>query len=453
MTGGTAMNTKLNRRTVLRGSMGGAVITVGLPLLDCFLNGNGTALAATGKALPTCFGHWYQSLGLNPGMWIPEKIGANYENNVQLKLFDPFRERMNIFSGMKYFLDGRPHETHTSTVQIATMGAVIDSGEIGPSLDSKIADVIGKDTRFRSLEVSVEGSRKSWSRRSGTSVNPSEPSPVALYKRLFGPEFRDPNAAEFTPDPMLMARRSVLSVITDQRHDIMRQVGAADRARMEEYFTSIREIEHRLELGLQKPEPMPTCQVPAPPEELEPSTVIDNVVHNGKLFAQLLAYALACDQTRVFNVASSGSWREAGTTYTWHTATHEEAIDQGVGRQKKVFWYLTIANKVFAEFLRALDGVREGPGTLLDRTLVLWQTDHEDARTHSIENIPIMTVGGAGGLMTTGIHVSAPGDPCTRVGLTVQQAFGVPIRTWGDRSNETTRTITEVMGSQDASSV
>ena len=64
-----------------------------------------------------------------------------------------------------------------------------------------------------------------------------------------------------------------------------------------------------------------------------------------------------------------------------------------------------------------------------------------------------MTVGGAGGLMTTGIHVSAPGDPCTRVGLTVQQAFGVPIRTWGDRSNETTRTITEVMGSQDASSV
>ena len=306
-------------------------------------------------------------------MWIPEKIGANYENNVQLKLFDPFRERMNIFSGMKYFLDGRPHETHTSTVQIATMGAVIDSGEIGPSLDSKIADVIGKDTRFRLWRFRLKGLGRVGVVRSGTSVNPfGGPRPWRCISVYLAPSSETPNAAEFTPDPMLMARRSVLSVITDQRHDIMRQVGAADRARMEEYFTSIREIEHRLELGLQKPEPMPTCQVPAPPEELEPSTVIDNVVHNGKLFAQLLAYALACDQTRVFNVASSGSWREAGTTYTWHTATHEEAIDQGVGRQKKVFWYLTIANKVFAEFLRALDGVREGPGTLLDRTLVLW---------------------------------------------------------------------------------
>ena len=60
-------------------------------------------------------------------MWIPDRVGPNYQNNVQLKVFDPFRDRMNIFSGMKYFLDGRPHETHTSSVQIATTGAVFDS--------------------------------------------------------------------------------------------------------------------------------------------------------------------------------------------------------------------------------------------------------------------------------------------------------------------------------------
>jgi hypothetical protein len=111
-----------------------------------------------------------------------------------------------------------------------------------------------------------------------------------------------------------------------------------------------------------------------------------------------------------------------------------------------VFRFLTTANELFAEFLTALDSVKEGEGTLLDRSLVLWQTDHEDARTHSIENIPIMTAGRAGGRIQTGLHVSSPGDPCTRVGLTVQQVLGVPINSWGDRSNQTTRTVAEIIG-------
>lgn len=436
---------KLGRRSVLRGAVGGAAVTVGLPILDRFLNGNGTAFAKTGAALPVCFGHYYQGLGLNPGLWIPEKIGANYENNVQLKVFDRFRDRMNLFSGMRYFLDGRPHETHTSTVQIASTGAVFDSGRIGPSLDSNIADVIGNKTRFRSIEVSPQGSRQSWSRRSATSINPSEPSPASLYMRVFGPEFKDPNAAEFTPDPMVMARRSVLSAVTEQRQDVMRQLDAADRIRLDEFFTSIREIEQRLDLELQQPAPLEACDIPVRPEEEKPSSVIDSVMHNGKIFAHLLAYAMACGQTRVFNVANSGFWREAGETYNWHTATHEEAVDESLGYQKKVYWFISKSNELFAEFLSVLDSVREGPGTLLDRTLVVWQSDHGDARTHSIENVPVMTAGGGAGLIKTGIHVAAPGDPCTRVGLTVQQALGVPISAWGDRSNETSRTITDIL--------
>jgi len=102
----------LSRRRVLRGTFGGAAVAVALPILNCNLNGNGTALAATGKALPNVFGHWYQGLGLSPGKWIPDRVGAGYQNNVQLKVFDPVKEKMNIFSGMRYFLDGRPHETH-----------------------------------------------------------------------------------------------------------------------------------------------------------------------------------------------------------------------------------------------------------------------------------------------------------------------------------------------------
>jgi len=77
--------------------------------------------------------------------------------------------------------------------------------------------------------------------------------------------------------------------------------------------------------------------------------------------------------------------------------------------------------------------------------LVLWQTDHGDARTHSLEESPIMTAGNAGGRMKSGMHVSAPGEACTRVGLTVHQIMGVPLNTWGTRSNETTKTFNEIL--------
>ena len=438
--------TTLTRRSALRGVMGGAAVTVGLPFLDCYLNNNGTALAATGAALPVVFGQWMQALGFNPGMWVPKKVGAGYENNVQLKLFDPLRDKINVYSGMKYFLDGRPHETHTSTVQIATTGAVFDSGPIGPSLDSKIADVIGTRTRFRSLEVSLDGSRGSWSRRSGTSINPSEPSPVALYGRIFGPEFKDPNAADFTPDPSVMARRSVLSAVEEQRKDLIKQVGVGDRARLDEYFTSIREIENQLDLELQKPAPMAGCTVPKAQDEAHPDSIVDDIVTNTHLMAGLLAHAIACGQTRVFNVwVGSQGWRNKGSAYTWHSSTHEESIDPNTGYQKVVYGFIEQANNLFADTIRIMDGVKEGSGTVLDRSLILWQTDHGDARTHSLEEIPIMTAGSGGGRIKTGMHVSAPGEPCTRAGLTVQQVLGVPLRTWGNRSNETSKTFTEIM--------
>ncbi len=437
------MSTKLDRRMVLRGTLAGGVVSVGLPMLECFLNSNGTALAATGAALPVRFGSWFQHLGLNPGMWVPDKIGAGYQHNTQLKVLDEFRDRTNLFSGLKFSLDGRPHETHTSSVQIATTGIY---GGGGPSLDSSIADVIGQRNRFRSLEVSLYGSRRSLSRRSATSINPAEPSPVALYTRIFGQEFQDPNAADFKPDPMVMARQSVLSPIADRRQDLEKKVSASDKRLLDEYFTGLREMEQKLAQSLEKPAPMPSCSVPGQVKEAKPGTVIDDVETNTIVFGKLLAYAMACDQTRVFNAeVGSQGLRHAGSTFTWHTATHEEATDEKLGYQKEVYAFVTGANKIFAAFLRSLDSMKEGPGSVLDRTIVLWQTDHGDARNHSLENVPLLTVGSAGGRFKTGMHLSLPGDPYARVSLTVQQAMGVPISTWGDRSNQTSKTITEML--------
>ncbi len=435
-----------NRRNVLRGMIGGAAVTVGLPFLDGFLNSHGTALAATGAALPVCFGTWYQGLGFNVGRWLPDRVGPNFEHNVELKMFDPFKPRMNVISGTKYFMDGRPLETHSSSWQIASTGMLLTGVNSGPSLDSMIADSIGTRTRFRSLEVSLDGSRGSYSNRSGGARNPSEASPAALYARIFGPEFKDPNAADFTPDPMVMARQSVLSAVAEERRSVMGQLGASDRARLDEYFTSVRQIEHQLGLEMQKPSPLPACSMPEKIAETKVGRTVVESETNNKLLAQLMAHALACGQTRVFNVQSGGNGlRKPGSTQTWHSWTHEEPIDPVLGYQVEVTWFINWANTQFATFLHALDGLKEGSGTVLDRTTVLWQTDHGHATTHTMEMLPILMVGNASGRFKTGQHVALLGDPATRVGLTMQQAFGVPIATWGQLSNETSKTVNEIL--------
>jgi hypothetical protein len=437
------MTKLMNRRRLLRGAAG---ITVGLPFLNCFLNDSGTALAATGASLPTCFGTWYQGLGFTQGRWVPDKVGAGYENKAELKVLDPFKDRMNVISGTKYFLDGRPLETHTTGWQIASTGRIPLGINSGASLDSQIADVIGTKTRFRSIEVSFDGSTASYSKRAGSASNPSEGSPSKLYTRIFGPEFKDPNAAVFTPDPKVMARRSVLSYVQDERKSVMKELGAADRARLDEYFTALRQIEQQLDIELQKPAPLASCTVPAAFGEVKPGRDIVEAGKSAKLFGGLLAHALACGQTRVFNVnMGAQGLRKAGSTQTWHSWTHEEPIDDKLGYQKEVTTFIEWGNATFAEFLHQLTAVKEGPGNVLDRMAILWQSDHGIARTHTMDFLPILTVGKAGGRMRSGLHVSAAGDPATRVGLTMQQIMGVPLRSWGALSNETSKSVTEII--------
>ncbi|MBX7198624.1 MAG: DUF1552 domain-containing protein [Rhodospirillaceae bacterium] len=442
------MSVLLDRRTLLRGSFGGAAVAVALPVLDGFLNANGTALAATGKPLPQAFGTWFQALSFTPGRWLPDQVGKDYESGVELKPLDRFKDRINLFSGMKYFHDSRPMEDHRSGWVIGSSGGLPVGSVAPPSIDAIIADHIGQGTRFRSLEVSLSGTRASISRRANSpTYNPSEPSPAALYRRVFGPEFKDPNAATFTPDAMALARRSVLSVVAEDRKAFTARLGAADRARMDEYFTAVRQIENQLEIELAKPAPLEACSKPGRFDETELGNTTELVEPNTKLFGQLLAHALSCDQTRVVNVhlGIHSAIRKTGGALAWHSLTHEEPTDEKLGYQPQVAWFINWANHNFASFLSILESTREGPGNLLDRLALLWITDHGDARIHSVDNVPIITVGSAGGRLKSGYHLSAPGDPSTRVGLTLQQAFGVPVNSWGLLSNATTKTFTEIM--------
>jgi len=229
----------------------------------------------------------------------------------------------------------------------------------------------------------------------------------------------------------------------------MRNVGAADRHRLDEYFTSIRQIEQQLELQLQPPAPVENFIRPAAPEADGLGSEIGQVLETHRLMAELLARALQTDQTRVFNVLFSdttSNLRLPGETTTHHTLTHEEPDDRALGFQKQHSQFVTQSMLGWRDFLDALDAIPEGDGTLLDNCLVLAHSDCSIAKAHAVEGIPVMIAGNAGGAVRTGYHLAGNGDPISRIGLTVQQAMGLPVERWGQMSMETNRTVTEPPG-------
>jgi hypothetical protein len=364
-----------------------------------------------------------------------------------LKALAPYQKNVTVFSGLKTFLDGNPLVPHSSGARGVLIGAT--GKEPDPSIDVLVADAIGATTRFRSIEVATTGyAAHTQSRRSPSVINSSETSPLALYTRLFGPEFQDPNSADFKPDPRVMVRKSVLSAIKEQRERLNGLVGAADKARIDEYFTSLRQVEQEMEFQLTKPAPLDACNVPTAPQELAGSTDIEVGTATHKLFAQLMAHAIACDQTRVINVSFSdgpSSLRRRGTATTHHIYTHEEQIDEKLGYQPHAHEFERMVIEAFADLPAALASIKEGDGTLLDRTMVMLNSECGLAKHHSLDNIPIFLVGGAGGRIKTGYHLHSNGDAVTRVGLTVQQALGLPVNTWGHGSLRTNRPFTELL--------
>lgn len=440
----------MNRRNVLRGMLGGTAVTVGLPVLECFLNSSGTAFAATGASLPPVFGTWFFGLGLTPGQWEPKQTGTKYTLPEHVAALRPIQSKMNLFSGMQVFLDGKVNQNHYSGSQCQMTGTVSRTGsEYSTSIDSVIGEQIGKRSRFRSIEVGCDGDRRStWSARGVNGMNPAEVSPLALYTRLFGPDFRDPNSATFKPDPAIMLRRSVLTGITEQRQGLLREVSVSDRARLDEYFSSVRDLEQQLSVQLERPAPLPSCSLPQRLDSENIDTMVDATRDTHRQFTQLLTHALSCGQTQIVNVAMGSGFsplRMPEEVSGYHQLTHEEPVDPQLGYQKKCKWLGERHMEFFAEFVQSLDAVREGDGTLLDRSIVFAFTDHGEARLHSMKKIPVITAGSGGGRLKTGYHIAAEGDAATRVGLTLQQALGVSVRTWGTETNRVTEPFSELL--------
>jgi hypothetical protein len=436
--------------------LGGSAVYMGLPMLDAFLNGNGTAFAS-GAALPMRFGTYFWGLGLTDtptggSRWVPTKVGAGYEITPELEALTSVKDRVSVFSGFRAIGDGRANLVHWSGHASILSGiAPASSARFdGPTLDTKVADAIGGSTRFKMIDVDASVSRKpvSYSTRTGNTFATPETTPLGLYTRLFGPGFQDPNSPNWKPDPTIMLRQSVLSAVKDQRDALMAGVGKADQVKLDQYFTSVREMENQLAVQLQKPDKCEACVVPTAPKEVPRGASVDIVNANTKTMARLLAMGLACNQTRVFNfvhTASSSETYIAGQSKIYHQITHDEPTDARLGFQPETSKLANLVIQGFGEFLKEMDAIKEGDGTLLDHMLVLGLSDTGYAKIHAIENIPMFLVGRAGGKHKAGQHIRGSGDPVTRVSLTAMQLAGAPVGEFGTGTMKTSRPISEVM--------
>jgi len=445
---------KLTRRTVLRGVVGGAAVNVALPLLNCMLNTNGTALA-DGKPLPVRFGTWGWGLGMTQSIFVPKKYGADFDLPEEISALAPIKQHINLITNTQAFRDNYQNLCHYTGWVIARTGAAPkDTKDIpGETIDVTIANQIGGGTRFKSLTATATGDvRNTYSYENSNTPNAPEWSPLQFYTRLFGPEFPDPNAKTFTPDPRIMVRRSVLSGVMDQTKGLMATVPADDRARLDQYFTGLRHLEQQFQQRLEKPEPIEACVRPGE-IKVDPAMgqEAEAIMVRHKMMTELLVMALACDQTRVFNMAytnANSSTIKPGYEKPHHTTTHEEPVDMKLGYQPTASWFTRRAMESWAYFVDAFTKVKEGNGTLLDNVFIMATTDHGYARVHSLDHIPIFTAGRAGGAVRSGLHIDGKGTTGCRVGYTALRLMGVDKPSWGVNSNNTSQELGEILVSR-----
>lgn len=442
---------------MLRGTLAGGAASMGLPLLDYFLNDNGTALAQ-GAPLPLRFGAWMWGCGVNPDRWAPSTAGEGWDLSIELAALGReiasggmVRDHVSVLSGFDVMLGGRPNFPHSGGLVSTNSGSVPEEDfvRVAPTLDSVLASQIGGATRFRSIEMSATGNpNEAYSFEARGIPNSPEISPAALYARVFGPEFADPNAGPFVPDPRLMLRQSVLSVVKEDRDRLTQQVGTHDKERLDQYFTSVRQLEQQIDVLLAGPPDLESCMKAPEPGAEDLGTEVGQSQLTNRLMAEIISFGLACDQTRVFSMMFSApisGLRQPGSNSQHHQLTHDEPLDAELGYQPFATQFVLDSMEAWADFVEILASVPEGDGTLLDNCLVWAHSDVSFAKVHGVIGVPMMIAGRASGRIKPGVHVAGGATQTSRVGLTIQQVMGLNVESWGTQSMEATRSVNEVV--------
>lgn len=358
----------LSRRTFLRGTG----VALALPWLDAMRPAFGAAPADVPRRMVAI----ETNMGILPQFFFPEKSGSDYGSSPYLDKLAAHRDQLTVFSGVslpgvtgahaaeKCFLTGTPHPERGGFRN-------------GVSLDQYAAEHIGNRTRYGSLvtAVSNEGQTLSFT-RSGAPI-PAEKSPKALFQKLFVPS--KPSEVDANVEALKQGR-SMLDFVGEQSKRLGRALSPADRARMDQYFTSVRDLEQRLHTAQDwEHEPKPTVSVAAP----EDITDSREFVRCSELMYDLIKLALETDSTRIVSLFVD--------TTVIHNITHHgnrpEVLAELRGHEEGQFAALN-------RFLTSLAGVKEDGQSLLDRTMVLYGTCMGSANSHSNANLPVLLAGG-----------------------------------------------------------
>ena len=453
----------LNRRTVLRGALGGVGISVGLPPLEAMFNANGDAYAQSNTAIPKRLGLFFWGNGVKLDRWVPSTTGAGWTPSPSLQPFATagVKDYVNVVSGMN-IKSGNERGHHSGLTGIMSGAALVaephpNSNYVStfsqPSIDQVAAGVIGTTTRFKSLEVGVskkvvdgEGTTLHYLSHNGPdSFNPPEYNPVNVFNRLFGTDFVPPMGGTPVVDVSKTLRKSVLDAVLADMNTLKGRVGATDKVRLDSHMNNIRSLENRLVPATPTLPPGSTaCVRPAQPTK--PSTSGGEPIKaTNKAMSDLIAMALACDQTRVFSVMFSGSvgytvFSDIGITTGHHDLTHDEAGDQPQVQASTVY-----TMEQFAVLLAALKAIPEGAGNLLDSCAILASSDTADGRDHSITNYPILVAGSAGGkLKFPSVHYKSNGENTTMVLLSILRSVGLSLTEFGTGGGRVTTSCTAI---------
>lgn len=445
------MTRRLNRRTVLRGLLGGAAVAVGLPALEVFLNDNGNAYAA-GGGFPKRFGWWFWGNGVHASgtddRWTPTGSGTEWELNEQMMPLADLKDHITVVSGLVVGMPNAvPHGTGPAGIltgrRLGVAGSDFDSSDFGgPSLDQIIANEVGSLTRFRSIETAVQSSSDSLSHVAAGQSNPPESNPAALFERLFGVGFRAPGDDPII-DPRLGLRRSVLDAVSEDANSLEKRLGASDKQRLDQHFENIRTLERQIARLEEDPPNLASCAKPADPLADYPD--IDGrpqMSERHRVIADMLAMALACDMTRVVSVQFSRPVSNVlypGAPEGHHKLTHDE-----LGEQPQVNAIIKQLVGEFAYFLEALRKVPEGDETLLDHCAILGFSDCSYGKSHSIDNYPVVLAGGANGALKQGYHFRSPAGNASKLGFTLLRAMDVGVNEFGGDEGYVTDGLPEI---------
>jgi hypothetical protein len=454
------MRHKLNRRTILRGMLGGAGVALGLPLLEAMLHDDGVRLA-NGADIPLRFGVFYWGGGVVHETWVPATGGFDWALPDSLQPFANVRDYLTMVTGTSHADSSPGHipargialsSSHDMTIcQGDCIGTYRGQNHPEPSIDSIVADAWDGLTPYKSVEVSIcqKGPYKnnsSW-KAGGTTYNRHEPSPQAVFDRLFG------GGIETTEDPGLLVtatalEKSMLDAVMSDADALKKVLGAADQQRMEQHLEGLRAIEQRLQFAGAS-----GCTLPDAPTAADFGDGSANEQKEAKsqIMSQLLATALACDLTRVFSYEWSATQSEAvywevGSSQEHHQLNH----DAPTGTEMRAIVRLIMQNLAYLAEQIAAQPV--AGGNLLDHTLILGTSEHASAGAHNYSDHPFILVGKAGGSIKAGMHhrETSGGNQAPRVLLTAVRAVGVPLDKLGHENSDGARAVTESIAAIEA---